>query len=28
MNNKSDFSEWGGNFKKGEVSAQIEWMGG
>ena len=27
MNNKSDFSGWFDNSKKGEVSVQIEWMG-
>ena len=28
VNNKSDFSGWFENSKKGEVSEQIEWMGG
>jgi len=28
VNNKSDFSGWFDNSKKGEVSGQIEWMGG
>ena len=28
VNNKSDFSDWFDNSKKGEVSAQIEWIGG
>ena len=26
--NKSDFSGWFDNSEKGEVSGQIEWMGG
>ena len=28
VNNKSDFSGWFDNSKKGEVSGHIEWMGG
>jgi len=28
VNNKSDFSGWFDNFEWGEVSVQIEWMGG
>jgi len=28
VNNKSDFPGWFDNSKKGEVSGQIEWMGG
>jgi len=28
VNNKRDFSGWFDNSKKGEVSGQIEWMGG
>jgi len=28
LNNKSDLSGWFDNFKKGELSGQIEWMGG
>ena len=28
VNNKSDFSGWFDNSEKGEVSVQIEWMGG
>jgi len=28
VNNKSDFSGWFDNSKKGGVSVQIEWMGG
>ena len=28
VNNKSDFSGWFDNSKKGEVSGQIEWIGG
>jgi len=28
VNNKRDFSGWFDNSKKGEVSVQIEWMGG
>jgi len=28
VNNKSDFSGWFDNSEKGEVSGQIEWMGG
>jgi hypothetical protein len=28
VNNKSDLSGWFDNSKKGEVSWQIEWMGG
>ena len=28
VNNRSDLSGWFDNSKKGEVSGQIEWMGG